>query len=105
MKSDELRQIQSDLALAEAAVLVHRRALADFKKRLPELIVGECYRVPTARMPNTKLVTQVRDSARWLAQKCINEGPGSASDSVEARIVVMLEELCKRIEETQPKEP
>ena len=75
-----------------------QKALKTFRAKNPEVVVGQCFAAPLAASSLDELITQARDNAKWLASKCIHGGPGAAADSCEARIVVLLNELCTRLE-------
>lgn len=75
-----------------------QKALKTFRAKNPEVVVGQCFAAPLAASSLDELITQARDDAQWLAVKCIGIGSGAACDSGEARIVVLLNELCTRLE-------
>lgn len=97
-KLKELRRLERAATASENEHKAAQLALDRFKAANPETVVGQCFMGPLALQPLTGLLAQARDDAKWLAKQCICDGPGSACDSVKARIVVLLEELCTRLE-------
>lgn len=98
------RLSRAEEAVAEATRTLRaaEAVLADLKEANPTSQVGKSYRVAYARALRPVLIATARNSAEWLAEKCITAGPGAATDSDEAKIVILIEELCERLETECP---
>lgn len=99
MTPADITRLQAAVDAAEEQLKRSQVALAEAKSKYPQALVGKCFRDPLARLSRYKLVESARNDACWLAKQCIREGPGAASDSGLARIVVTLEELSTRLQE------
>jgi hypothetical protein len=86
-RADELKR---ELRIAEHEV-------DRLKKLDPVAAADDGYRTGLAIATTAELLKMADVDAKWLAQKCIDMGSGAASDSGEARIVVLLGELSKRV--------
>ena len=92
-------EAQAEIRRLEAELEAAKSNAAAIRARDPRQAVGKCFRGATARALLPELMRSAESNAKWLAQKCINDGPGAAHDSGEARIVVLLDELCQRLKE------
>lgn len=106
-----MRADEKQVILRRAAAHVNyasrtlREAQAEFEKAQSLPIDGEPikpvaphYRKRAVGFTMDRLVLEAREYSTWLAQKCHNAGSGAASDSGEAVICALLDELCDRIE-------
>jgi hypothetical protein len=91
-------ELRAAVSAAEQAAAKARIELAEAKKERPEEFVGLGFIPQIAPLSHTQLCVTARREARWLAEKCVEAGPGAVADCGEAHIVVILEELCKRVE-------
>lgn len=90
---------------AEDAGIVLRAAQAEYQRVRALPIDGEAlkpvapgYRRRLEGYGLDRVIREAREYSLWLAQKCHNAGTGAASDSGEAVICALLDELCNRIE-------
>lgn len=97
-KLKELRRLERATILAAKEHADAELTLRKFKESYPEVVVGQCFVGPLSALHQDGLIAQARADANWLASKCVERGSGAACDSGEARIVVLLEELCTRLE-------
>mgnify|MGYP003435089407 CR=1 FL=1 len=106
MRADEKQVILRRAAgHINSATRTLREAQAEFEKAQALPIDGEQlkpvaphYRKRAVGFDITRLVLEAREYSTWLAQKCHNAGTGAASDSGEAVICALLDELGNRIE-------